>query len=296
MSWIPHAPVAALTLLAISAMPAPAQDAKPYVTIRPGTLPLILTAPHGGRLKPAEAKTRTFGYLAQDSNTAELTFMIAEELQAQFGGNPNVVICQMHRIKLDCNRDIEEAAQGDPLASATWKLYHGAIEAMRKDISVKFGCGLLLDIHGHRHEQPRVELGYLLSGAQLSVPDEALNASTTLPGETSIRELDQRSPLSFASLLRGRMSLGGLLEERGFPAVPSPQNPTPGKTAAYFSGAYDVMAHGSRDDGAVSAIQLECPWDGLRDKPQNQRRFAKILAEALGKYFEAHFGRKLASK
>jgi hypothetical protein len=294
MFWKMNVTLPALSLLLLTAAAhVQAQDASPYIVTRPGTLPIILTAPHGGHLRPNQAKTRTFGLLSQDTNTAELTLMIAAELQALYGGNPHLVICLMHRIKVDCNRDLEEAAQGDPLAIATWHRFHNSVEAMRKDVTRKFGAGLVLDIHGHRHEQPRVELGYLLTGAQLSVPDEALNQDPRIAAETSIRELDRRSPASLASLLRGRQSLGGLLEERGFRCVPSPANPTPGTKAAYFSGAYDVMAHGSRDEGTVSAIQIECPWDGLRDKPQNQLRFAKAFAAALGKYFEVHFGKKL---
>lgn len=66
--------------------------------------------------------------------------------------------------------------------------------------------------------------------------------------------------------------------------------------AGYYTGAYDVAAHGSRDGGAVSAIQVECPWNNVRDKPENQRRFAVALAEALGVYFEVHFGTKLRAK
>ena len=268
------------------------QDATPYVTVRPGTLPIILLAPHGGTLKPEVAKTRTFGYLAQDSNTAELTLMIAEELQSRYGGNPHLVICLMHRMKVDCNRAIEEAAQGDPLAMATWHRFHESAEAMRKQVVGQFGAGLLLDIHGHRHEVPRVELGYLLTDAHLALPDGILNRKAELSAESSIRELDRRSPLSFAALLRGPLSLGGLFEEQGFPCVPSPLDPAPAK-APYFSGAYDILAHGSRDEGSVSAIQVECPWEGVRDKPQNQRRFAKAFAVVLGRYFETNFGRKL---
>lgn len=295
MLWKMPAAVLALSLLFATAPPVRALDATPYVLVRPGTLPIIFTAPHGGKLKPDEARTRTFGQVAQDSNTAELTLMIADELQARYGGTPNLVICLMHRMKLDCNRDLEEAAQGDPLAVATWHRFHDSAEQMRKQVMRQFGSGLLLDIHGHRHEEPRLELGYLLSGAQLSFPDAMLNENAKLPAESSIRELDRRSPLSLAALLRGRQSLGGLLEDLGFPCVPSPTNPSPGR-AAYFSGAYDIMAHGSRDEGSVSAIQVECPWDGLRDTMLNQQRFAKALAEALGKYFEIHFGRKLAVK
>jgi hypothetical protein len=138
-----------------------------------------------------------------------------------------------------------------------------------------------------------VELGYLIKANDLKAGDAELNANAALIATTSIRELDQRSPQSFAELVRGPQSLGGLLEARGFRCLPSPSKPNPGTLAGYFSGVYDVMAHGSRDRGTVSAIQVECPWNNVRDLPENQRRFAKALAESLGVYFEVHFGRKL---
>jgi hypothetical protein len=255
-------------------------------------LPIILMAPHGGLLKPEGMKDRSFGKVMVDSNTAKLTDLIAAALKEQYGAAPHVVKCLLHRSKVDCNRDLEEAAQGEPTAVATWRRYHGAAEQMRKQVVRQHGTGLLLDIHGQRHEEGWVEFGYLIPGTLLNAPDEALNRNTLLPTNSSIRELDQRSPQSLVQLLRGPQSLGGMIEQRGFRSVPSPVTPGPGK-AQYFSGSYDITAHGSRDEGTVSAIQVECPWEGVRDKPENQRRFARALSEALGEYFKVHFNKEL---
>lgn len=281
-------------ILVFVSMRVEAQDVSAYVEIQPGSLPIIFTAPHGGTLKPVAAKDRAFGKLSMDANTALLTDLISVALQERYGARPHVVKCLLHRSKVDCNRDLEEAAQGDPVAMATWRRFHGAAEEMRKQVVRQHGAGLLLDIHGHRHEEARVELGYLLTAPQLNQSDEALNANTAIAMNASIRELDQRSPVSLTELLRGPQSLGALLERRGIRAVPSPSRRGPG-VAQYFSGSYDVTAHGSRDEGTVSAIQIECPWEGVRDKPENQRRFAKALAESLGEYFKAHFGMELGT-
>jgi hypothetical protein len=286
-----HTQLALWLLLLLPA--ASAQDATPYVEIIPGKLPIIFTAPHGGTLKPAEAKNRTFGKTVIDANTAPLTDLIADALNERYGARPHVVKCLLHRSKVDCNRELEEAAQGDPLAVATWKRFHGAAEEMRKQVIRQHGAGLLLDIHGQRHEERRVELGYLITGAQLNQSDEALNNNPAILRNSSIRELVQRSPHSLTEILRGPTSLGALLEQHRFPSVPSPTRPGPG-IAQYFSGSYDITAHGSRDDGTVSGIQVECPWDGVRDTPENQRRFAKALAIALGEYFKVHFRKELA--
>lgn len=273
-----------------------AQSLEQMIEVRQGTLPIILTVPHGGALKPENVLARRYGVTGTDSNTISLSEMIIEELEARHGGRPHVIISRLHRSRLDPNREIKEAAQGDPTAEAAWHLFHNSAQKACDAVMKKHGLGLLLDIHGHRHMDQRVELGYLVKSEQLRPDDAALNADAALIASTSVRDLDRRSPQSFAELLRGPYSLGSLLEARGFRSVPSPDKLRPGLMSTYFSGAYDVSAHGSRDGGTVSAIQIECPWNGVRDKPENQRRFAKALVDSLGIYFETHFGRTLKAR
>lgn len=264
-----------------------------YIEVRSGTLPIVLTVPHGGALKPGNILARRYGVTGTDSNTIPLAEMLIEELQARYGGKPHAIISRLHRSKLDPNREIVEAAQGDTTSEAAWHRFHDSAQKACDLVMKKHGYGLLLDIHGHRHLDQRVELGYLIKGDQLKQSDAELNANAALIAATSIRELDKRSPQTFAELVRGPQSLGGLLEFRGFRSLPSPTKSHPAIIAGYFSGAYDVSAHGSREGGTVSAIQVECPWNNVRDKPENQRRFAQALADSLGIYFETHFGRKL---
>lgn len=280
-------------LLLTSALAAQTPAVERYVEVRSGTLPIILTVPHGGSLKPANVLARRYGVTGMDANTIPLSEAIAEELQARFGGKPHAIISRLHRTKLDPNREVKEAAQGDPVAEAAWHRFHDSAQKACEFVTRKHGYGLLLDIHGHSHLDQRVELGYLIKGEQLKASDAQLNANTALIASTSIRELDKRSPQTFAELVRGPQSLGGLLERHGARCLPSPSKAYPGLMAGYFSGVYDIAAHGSRSGGTVSAIQIECPWNNVRDRPENHRLFARALAESLGVYFEVHFGRKL---
>jgi hypothetical protein len=266
------------------------------IEVRSGTLPIILTVPHGGTLKPENVLARRYGVTGMDTNTAPLSEMIIGELESRYGGKPHAIFARLHRSRLDPNREIKEAAQGEPTAEAAWHYFHNSAQQACDKVMQKHGLGLLLDIHGHRHLDQRVELGYLITGEQLKASDAELNANTALIAKSSIRDLDKRSPESFAELVRGPRSLGGLLEAQGFRCLPSPTKSHPALMAGYFSGAYDIAAHGSRDGGTVSAIQVECPWNDLRDRPENQRRFAKALAEVLGVYFEVHFGTRLRAK
>ena len=276
-----------------AALQAQTTELETYIEVRSGTLPIVLTVPHGGTLKPDSVLARRYGVTGIDANTVPLAEMIIEELQTRFGGQPHAIISHLSRTKLDPNRELEEAAQGDPIAIAAWHRFHDSTQKACDTVMKKSGMGLLLDIHGHRHLDQRVELGYLIKGDVLKHTDAELNADAALIASTCIRDLDKRSPQTFAELVRGPQSLGGLLEFRGFRCLPSPSKANPTFMAGYFSGVYDVAAHGSRSSGTLSAIQVECPWNNVRDVPENQRRFAIALADSLGVYFEVHFGRKL---
>ena len=46
---------------------------------------------------------------------------------------------------MDPNRDIEEAAQGDPLAEMVYNQFHQSVE----DAKAKVGRGILIDVHGY---------------------------------------------------------------------------------------------------------------------------------------------------
>src|SRR5690606_7199034 len=142
--------------------------------------------------------------------------------------------------------------------------------------------GLYIDLHGHGHEIPRLELGYLLSASQLAGNDAALNAPSTVQ-RSSIRRLAQTGPTSHAALLRGTSSFGTLLENEGYPAVPSTSQPHP-DGAPYFTGGYSTERHGSRDGGLIDGIQIEANRIGVRDTEANRQAFAEALARAVVAY------------
>ena len=274
--------------------PAPQFDQRHYIEYQEGTLPLILGAPHGGSLKPEEIKDRTTGVVDADANTQDLARRIQAHLIAKTGGSPSMIINLLHRSQLDPNREIVEAAQGDPIAEQEWKIYHDHIEQAEAVVKQHFATGLYIDVHGQRHKEKRVELGYVISAEKLRIPDDKLDAATLLIRQSSIRDLDQRSPASFIELLRGKSSLGGLLEAKGYLCVPSPKVSAPKNGELYFMGGYTVDQHGSRDGRTINALQVESPYDGVRDTKEHREAFAKALAEVLPEYFRLHFGIELA--
>lgn len=259
-----------------------------YTEYVPGTLPLVLSAGHGGDLTPDEIPDRTYGVVVRDSNTRELTYAIRDALVALTGHAPHVVVSHLRRTKLDPNREIDEAAQGSPFAERAWVEYHGYIERARSVASER-GQGMYLDIHGHGHPTARLELGYLLSGSRLDGTDASLD-SAGVRDATSIRALGQASPLDFSALLRGSTSFGAFLGAEGVAAVPSPDDRSP-NGAPYYSDGYSTRQHGSRDAGQViSAIQIEHHFPGLRDTNENRQAYAERLARAIRGYMLEHIG------
>ena len=264
-----------------------------YIEYLPGDLPLIITAPHGGYLTPPEIPDRTYGTMVRDLNTQELVRQLRDALQTRVGGTPHVVICRLSRKKLDANRGLEEAAQGDPRAITAWNEWHGFIQAARARVEEDFGQGLYIDLHGHGHAIQRLELGYLLSADDLAQTDGVLSGLSYII-ESSMRTMVNISDSTFASIIRGPASFGTLIEDLGYPGVPSSQQPGPG-SADYFTGGYNTRAHGSRSGGTyISGFQIECNRIGVRDSEANRAAFSEAVSQALEAFFAAHFQVPLA--
>ena len=286
----PEPPAAPTAPTAPSAVPPSRADATGHVRTWPGELPIVLSVPHDGASAPADIPDRTSGVTVRDSHARALAEAIRDALQARCGRAPHLIVCELSRRKVDCNRALAEGAT-DPAAGRVWREYHAAIDAAEQAVLARSPHGLYLDIHSHGHPQKRMELGYLLTAADLRRPAGELDADDAVAARSSVRALSRRTPAKFSELLRGETSLGGLLAARGLAATPSPAAlPLPGEP--YFNGAYDVAAHGSRDGGRLDGIQLEVPAT-QRDTPARRAATAQAVAEALEVYFERHYGTKL---
>lgn len=257
-----------------------------FIEYVPGDLPLIISAPHGGRLTPDEIPTRTNGVTDIDANTQELARTIAAVVHAETGRHIHLVICRLHRSKLDANRELAEAAQGSAAAEQAWQEHHAFIDAACDEAVKKYGVAFLIDLHGHGHPDPRVELGYLHNALALADCDEALNEATYVNG-SSLRWIVERSELSHTDLLRGPLSFGSMLEANGFRATPSPRMPVP--TEPFFRGGYTIQRH---CDAArnVTGFQIEANRPHLRDTAENRLLFARALLSTLKTYFTTHLG------
>ena len=263
-----------------------------YVEYIPGTLPIVLTSPHGGRLRPEGVPDRKSGVMDMDVNSQELARAIASALYSQTGHRPHLIVSHLHRRKLDPNREIKEAAAGNPDAERAWHEFHTFIRTATKAAADQHGFGFLIDLHGHAHPLPRLELGYGLGGAQLNQADAAFNASD-FAAVSTVRDLKKRTGETSAELIRGPRSLGALFVERGIRSVPSPSEPGPGP-GAFFSGGYIVQTHAAAPETPrIDGVQFECYRPGIRDTAENRARFAAITAEVLTVFLHERYGYSL---
>lgn len=191
-----------------------------YVEYYAGNTPYILSAPHGGLDKPAEIPDRTWGETTLDSYTQDVARDFSAAVLARTGKHPHVIMCRLARLKLDANRDSVEGAQGNPFALQAWQEYHRYIEAAKKAVMAAYGKGLFIDLHGHGHTIQRLELGYLLSSAQLSLSADSLNTSRLLRSN-SVRALATASPSTSAEFCEGHAVWARFLRIAGSPPCPA---------------------------------------------------------------------------
>lgn len=269
-----------------------------YVDYQKGNLPIIITAPHGGYLKPTTIIDRscTNCSYVQDANTQELARTIDSLFFVKTGCHTHLIINRLHRIKFDANREISEAAVGNLTVENLWKEYNQNIENAQKEIIKKYGKGLLLDIHGHGHTIQRLEIGYLLSDADLQKSDKEIEVAKYLE-TSSIRNITKQNLLNqnFSQLLRGKNSLGTLLQKAGYPSVPSEEMPSTKNGESYFSGGYTTQTHGSLVKGTIDAIQIEHNFTNVRDSEVNRRKYATVLTNTINQYMkDLYFGEDLS--
>src|ERR1039458_9361207 len=148
-----------------------------YIEYIAGDLPVIFSVPHGGSLTPPEIPDRNCaGYSPDcatitDANTEELARAIQQVFRDYYyGHSPHVIICRLKRTKIDCNRELEEAAAGNAYAQQAWHEFHDYIGSASSAAVASAGRGLYIDLHGQSHPLKRVELGYLTGPGSLHRP------------------------------------------------------------------------------------------------------------------------------
>lgn len=251
-----------LVLLLVCGGNAAGQSRPDTLTVtRDGTLPIVLSAPHGGRKPiPGALLRRGIGVdqfvTVTDDNTDLLTEAIARHLETKLKGKPFVVIAQFQRKYADANRPAPDAYESDA-AKPIYEHYHKALAKARETISREWGVGLVIDIHGQGVEPNTIFRG-------------------TANGKSVKHLLDRHGEAA----LSGPESLFGHLARNDVKVHPVPG--TRDKENPRFNGGYIVQAYGSADGGRIDAIQMEFGTN-LRQKAQLDKT-AQATADAIAAF------------
>ena len=250
---------------------------KDLVLVHAGTLPIVLTAPHGGRLDIPDVAKRTApdaahaaafkkwgGFQAGgDPNTDTLALRISAEIEKLTGHRPYLVLAKFKRKFVDPNRPAE-LAYADPRAAPYYALYHSTIRQFVDDIRRTYPAGLLLDVHGESKDGDVLMRG-------------------TGNGDT-VAALVRRAG---AQSVTGRDGLFGQLEAQGFKVFPSNHLPLwSGSENAGFNGGYTVNVYGSQNPDGIDAMQLEFGSRYRRDDELD--RSAVQAAHAIVAFYKAY--------
>jgi N-formylglutamate amidohydrolase len=205
------------------------------VTIEFGMLPIILSAPHGGRdVLPGVAVRRGVGVAqfttGRDHNTGELAERIATKLKERFGAQPFLVIANFDRKYVDANRPSEGAYEAEE-ARPYYEAYHRSLAEHCEKVRKLWGQGLLLDIHGQNSE-----------------------AQAIFRGTDNLRSVSDLQRRFGKAALSGAHSILGLLERSGYRVIPSNGD---GEREQRYSGGYTTRTYGSHRGTGIDAIQLE---------------------------------------
>jgi N-formylglutamate amidohydrolase len=126
-----------------------------FTELIPGHLPLIISIPHGGHLFPYDIPDRRQNIpgiiKSNDINTQEIGHLLSKKIRQRLGGRrPYIIINHMGRSKIDVNRPLKEGVEigSNNETPIVWNDYHSFIRDTIDEVELRFGRGLLIDIHG----------------------------------------------------------------------------------------------------------------------------------------------------
>ena len=243
------------------------------VLVQQGSMPVILTAPHGGRAaiptaEPRRAQDGTPGpwggvHTGADASTDVLASGIAAELSKLTGQDPYLVVAKFARKYIDANRP-PELGLDDPRVRPYYDYYHRSIRRFIDEVRAKYPAGLLIDVHGQGKD-----------------PDVVMRG--TINGRTVQRLMQRRG----VDAVTGSRGVFGQLEANGFKVFPRNDVPPRGTSEdAGYKGGYTVFTYGSHNRDGIDAVQMEF-GNRYRQKTLLDKS-ARDAAHAIAAFYEAY--------
>lgn len=205
--------------------PSPTIDPALYLSIEAGTLPIVLSAPHGGTTTLPGVPTRQTGTTVLDTNTYQLATSIQGAIASRTGRRAYLVAALVSRAYVDFNRRSADAYESSSVAPL-YQAYHSALQqAVLAARSQSSGGALFVDIHGQSSDVTVVFRG-------------------TRAGETASLSVLYATPSGFLTRL---MALGIDVSPRTAGGAENPD----------YDGGYIVATYGAGTIGGINAVQLE---------------------------------------
>jgi N-formylglutamate amidohydrolase len=276
--YLPHRLIGVFALLSLLVHPARANEsaAADLVLVQQGRLPIILTAPHGGReaipgIAPRRSydkdkieASRKWGGLdtGGDADTDILVQGIATEIERIIGKKPYLVMAKFARKYVDANRPAELALDNSK-AIPYYEYYHNTIRGFIDEARGKYPAVLLIDVHGQKKD-PEV----LMRG--------------TINGRSVARLLNRAG----VPAVTGPNGIFGQLEAHGFKVFPGNDVPPSGTAEnAGYNGGYTVLMSSNAADG-VDAVQFEFGTRYRRKAMLNKS--AEDAGKAIAAFYEIY--------
>lgn len=213
-----------------------------FLTYNIGNLPVVISAPHGGNIKPISIPSRKYGNRSRDTYTRRLTARVVE-LLAKTGNTPYYVYADIHRSRIDLNRDLGEATQGNEKMVQLWYKWNNVVRSYVSDAKRKYGNVLYIDIHSH-NKNLEFQLGYGMSARGYV---ELLKTKDS-PEPSTMDSIGYKANRYYPMF--GKRSLFNGLKMGGF-MVMEPRNEND-----YLNGGRNIREFSGNK---VGAVQIECP-------------------------------------
>lgn len=123
---------------------------KKYIESSPGSVPVILSCPHGGFLRPPDIPNKLLGTHLADKNKYLITKRILQDLKKN-DIKPYYILSKIHRSKVDFNRPArahDAFNHNSAEAKEIHQSYHRTLENFYKDCISNYDKCLAIDLHG----------------------------------------------------------------------------------------------------------------------------------------------------
>ena len=138
-----------------------------FLEISSGTVPIILSCPHGGFLRPKEVPDKLKGVMIADKNKYIISRRIIQVLKQDYNIKVSYILSKIHRSKIDFNRPPRAFSAFNHTSIKAKNIhhyYHEKIEKFYFKCINDYNRCLFIDLHGFtkpRKDYPDIILGNL---------------------------------------------------------------------------------------------------------------------------------------